>query len=152
MPHHVPESAPLAGVTSTVSTILVLPSSSLATMTASCIRTLPSPARLDSARSSSDARLGLSRTMERISWLLPASSGAAGAPRSSVMHRRYRRTSRHPRRRRACAGYREPMRQDIPVEQIRRAPKVLLHDHLDGGLRPATVIELARETGYDALP
>ena len=44
------------------------------------------------------------------------------------------------------------MRQAIPVEQIRRAPKVLLHDHLDGGLRPATVIELARETGYDALP
>jgi adenosine deaminase len=31
-------------------------------------------------------------------------------------------------------------------------PKVLLHDHLDGGLRPATVIELAREYGYRALP
>lgn len=29
---------------------------------------------------------------------------------------------------------------------------MLLHDHLDGGLRPATVIELAREVGYDALP
>jgi adenosine deaminase len=29
---------------------------------------------------------------------------------------------------------------------------VLLHDHLDGGLRPATVVELARESGYDALP
>ncbi len=39
------------------------------------------------------------------------------------------------------------------IEQlIRRAPKVLLHDHLDGGLRPATVIELAREYDYDALP
>ncbi|MET7935179.1 adenosine deaminase [Streptomyces sp. NPDC005322] len=37
-------------------------------------------------------------------------------------------------------------------EQIRRAPKVLLHDHLDGGLRPGTIIDLARETGYDALP
>ncbi|MFD8865207.1 adenosine deaminase [Streptomyces sp. NPDC059590] len=37
-------------------------------------------------------------------------------------------------------------------EQIRRAPKVLLHDHLDGGLRPATVVELARDAGYDALP
>jgi adenosine deaminase len=33
-----------------------------------------------------------------------------------------------------------------------RAPKVLLHDHLDGGLRPATVVDLARETGYQALP
>jgi adenosine deaminase len=42
---------------------------------------------------------------------------------------------------------------EIPVpEQIRRAPKVLLHDHLDGGLRPATVVELAAETGYGRLP
>ncbi|GCD95365.1 adenosine deaminase [Embleya hyalina] len=38
------------------------------------------------------------------------------------------------------------------VEQIRRAPKVLLHDHLDGGLRPATIIELAAAIGYDRLP
>src|SRR5690606_24673415 len=37
-------------------------------------------------------------------------------------------------------------------EAVRRAPKVLLHDHLDGGLRPSTVIELARETGYADLP
>ena len=37
-------------------------------------------------------------------------------------------------------------------EQIRQAPKVLLHDHLDGGLRPATVAELADEVGYDGLP
>ncbi len=35
---------------------------------------------------------------------------------------------------------------------IRQAPKVLLHDHLDGGLRPMTVIELAREVGYRELP
>jgi adenosine deaminase len=35
---------------------------------------------------------------------------------------------------------------------IRRAPKVLLHDHLDGGLRPATVADLAERVGYDALP
>ncbi len=38
------------------------------------------------------------------------------------------------------------------LDQLRRAPKVLLHDHLDGGLRPSTVIELARESGYGALP
>ncbi|MFI1378900.1 adenosine deaminase [Embleya sp. NPDC020886] len=38
------------------------------------------------------------------------------------------------------------------VEQIRRAPKVLLHDHLDGGLRPTTIIELAAAVGYDRLP
>src|SRR3954453_9702716 len=40
----------------------------------------------------------------------------------------------------------------IPSDTIRVAPKVLLHDHLDGGLRPATVIELAREFGYEGLP
>jgi adenosine deaminase len=38
------------------------------------------------------------------------------------------------------------------LEEIRNVPKVLLHDHLDGGLRPATIVELARETGYDRLP
>ena len=32
---------------------------------------------------------------------------------------------------------------------LRRAPKVLLHDHLDGGLRPATVLELAAEVGHE---
>ena len=37
-------------------------------------------------------------------------------------------------------------------EVLRRAPKVLLHDHLDGGLRPLTVVELAREHGYRHLP
>ena len=40
----------------------------------------------------------------------------------------------------------------IPFETIQRAPKALLHDHLDGGLRPATVIDLAAEYGYTALP
>jgi adenosine deaminase len=40
----------------------------------------------------------------------------------------------------------------IDAESIRRAPKVLLHDHLDGGLRPATVVELAEQIGYRALP
>ena len=38
------------------------------------------------------------------------------------------------------------------IELIERAPKALLHDHLDGGLRPATVIELADEYGYRNLP
>ena len=35
---------------------------------------------------------------------------------------------------------------------IRELPKALLHDHLDGGLRPATVVELASEYGYTKLP
>ena len=38
------------------------------------------------------------------------------------------------------------------LDQIRRVPKVLLHDHLDGGLRPATIVELAAQTGYRGLP
>ncbi|MEM9134660.1 MAG: adenosine deaminase [Actinomycetota bacterium] len=37
-------------------------------------------------------------------------------------------------------------------EALRSAPKVLLHDHLDGGMRPASVIELAAENGYTGLP
>lgn len=40
----------------------------------------------------------------------------------------------------------------LDPDTIRSAPKVLLHDHLDGGLRPATVIDLAAELGYLALP
>ncbi|MGJ6964502.1 adenosine deaminase [Streptosporangium sp. G11] len=44
------------------------------------------------------------------------------------------------------------MSQLPTFEQIRLAPKVLLHDHLDGGLRPETIIDLARESGYDRLP
>lgn len=35
---------------------------------------------------------------------------------------------------------------------IHRAPKVLLHEHLDGGLRPATVIDLAKEAHFTGLP
>ncbi len=40
----------------------------------------------------------------------------------------------------------------LDLDTIRSAPKVLLHDHLDGGLRPATVVDLAREYGYRGLP
>ncbi|GAA0628594.1 adenosine deaminase [Streptomyces crystallinus] len=38
------------------------------------------------------------------------------------------------------------------ADWIRRAPKAVLHDHLDGGLRPATIVELARSCGYGGLP
>ncbi|MGH3980367.1 MAG: adenosine deaminase [Pseudonocardiaceae bacterium] len=44
------------------------------------------------------------------------------------------------------------METPLTIDTIRTAPKVLLHDHLDGGLRPATVAELAAETGYGGLP
>ena len=40
----------------------------------------------------------------------------------------------------------------LTAETLVRAPKVLLHDHLDGGLRPRTVLELADEAGYRDLP
>jgi adenosine deaminase len=39
----------------------------------------------------------------------------------------------------------------LSPETLRRAPKVVLHDHLDGGLRVETIIELAGELGH-ALP
>ena len=45
-----------------------------------------------------------------------------------------------------------PVTTPLTLEMIGQAPKALLHDHLDGGLRPATVIELAAEAGYDDLP
>ncbi len=38
---------------------------------------------------------------------------------------------------------------ELTAEDIRRAPKVLLHDHLDGGLRPATIVELAAGIGHE---
>ncbi len=40
----------------------------------------------------------------------------------------------------------------LTPELIKRAPKVLLHEHLDGGLRPQTVLELADEIDYVGLP
>lgn len=39
----------------------------------------------------------------------------------------------------------------VTPQLLADAPKVALHDHLDGGLRPATVLELADEIGH-ALP
>ena len=44
------------------------------------------------------------------------------------------------------------MTTPLRLDAIKRAPKALLHDHLDGGLRPATVIDIAGQTGYDGLP
>lgn len=36
----------------------------------------------------------------------------------------------------------------IDTDTLRRLPKAVLHDHLDGGLRPATVVELAESVGH----
>jgi adenosine deaminase len=40
----------------------------------------------------------------------------------------------------------------LSLDTIREAPKALLHDHLDGGLRPRTIVDLASEFGYGGLP
>ena len=40
----------------------------------------------------------------------------------------------------------------LSAQDIARAPKVLLHDHLDGGLRPQTMIDHALASGYTKLP
>jgi len=45
-----------------------------------------------------------------------------------------------------------PVPAPLDAASVRQAPKVLLHDHLDGGLRPQTVLELAEEHGYRDLP
>ncbi len=42
------------------------------------------------------------------------------------------------------------MKLDQPV--LKSLPKVLLHEHLDGVLRPQTVIDLATEAKYSSLP
>lgn len=43
--------------------------------------------------------------------------------------------------------------REVPsLEDIKSLPKVVLHEHLDGGLRPATIIDIAKETGSPELP
>ncbi len=37
----------------------------------------------------------------------------------------------------------------LAYHQVKAAPKVVLHDHLDGGLRPQTIIEIAAEIGHE---
>jgi len=48
--------------------------------------------------------------------------------------------------------YGAPVAVSLNADTIRVAPKVLLHDHLDGGLRVGTVLELADAAGYRDLP
>ncbi len=44
------------------------------------------------------------------------------------------------------------LRSRPDLELIRKMPKVSLHEHLDGSLRPATVLALAQDSGYAGLP
>ena len=106
-----------------------------------------SAARRASSRSSRPTRSGL--------W-----TGRTEAHRRASVRPRVRASSvirpmcppaavRRPRR---AIVRRTPGGAMLTLDTIREAPKALLHDHLDGGLRPATVIDLAREYGYDDLP
>ena len=45
-----------------------------------------------------------------------------------------------------------PEYKSLSREVVHQLPKVVLHDHLDGGLRPATIVELAATSGYSGLP
>lgn len=40
----------------------------------------------------------------------------------------------------------------LSTDVIKRVPKVLLHDHLDGGVRVRTILDLAHEQSYTELP
>ena len=44
------------------------------------------------------------------------------------------------------------MDDKLTFEVLRTVPKVLLHDHLDGGVRPSTVADLAVNNSYKGLP
>eukprot|EP01039_Chlorochromonas_danica_P008766 gene8766-9668_t len=43
-------------------------------------------------------------------------------------------------------------REKPTYDEIKALPKVLLHEHLDGGLRPSTIIDIAKEINYPHLP
>src|SRR6266568_4100768 len=88
------------------------------------------------------------------------------SPSSSPMRaprRRPRSPSRSPSSRSSRARFAQHAHRRTPpvglpcppmltLETIRHAPKALLHDHLDGGLRPRTIVDLASEYGYKGLP
>src|SRR6185437_4667079 len=94
------------------------------------------------ARTARRRRVPVRRRAGRLGRCLRDQSGPPRAARPG--HRPDRRVTAAASR---CENKRMPS-----LEEIRAAPKVLLHDHLDGGLRAATVVDLARSIGYDRLP
>src|SRR5690348_14412303 len=91
-----------------------------------------------SAKSSTRCWVISTQSVTPISWPATASSSAKVV---KVRTRRF-----------PCINAWMLVMEELTRETIRRVPKVLLHDHLDGGLRPATIVELAAETGYEGLP
>src|SRR5579872_6420112 len=122
-------------------------------------RRTPSPRAPGSCASAS--RASASRRARRSSSCTPTTPGS-WRPRSTPSTAPSTSASRPAIPRRSCSGASRsspgaagPCRyhRRMPTEdQLLRAPKVLLHDHLDGGLRPETIIELARDIGYADLP
>src|SRR6187397_1170396 len=84
-------------------------------------------------------------------WSCPRAPWRHRPPRSP--RPRYRRTATPGGRDAERCDGRVPSRaMSLPLSTIVAAPKAMLHDHLDGGLRPATMIDLAAEYGYAGLP
>src|SRR4051794_12843658 len=84
--------------------------------------------------------------------VVPRSSPTAASSSSNVVNFRIRRP--FPGSSSTLAPWLDgPMSQDaertVSRELLARAPKVLLHDHLDGGLRPQTIIDLAPGAGHE---
>lgn len=45
-----------------------------------------------------------------------------------------------------------PDHKTLDRDTVAQLPKVELHDHIDGGLRPSTLLDLAQQSGYSGLP
>ena len=45
-----------------------------------------------------------------------------------------------------------PDHKTLDRDRVAQLPKVELHDHIDGGLRPSTLLDLAQQSGYSGLP
>ncbi|MFC7375073.1 MULTISPECIES: adenosine deaminase [unclassified Brachybacterium] len=69
---------------------------------------------------------------------VPMSTCRADAHAAEVLSQQYKNT-----------GSAYPALMHLHADDVRSLPKVALHDHLDGGLRPETVLELCRDHDID---
>src|SRR5262249_47870218 len=97
----------------------------------------------------SDNRRASGTTQPQRRCGVPAPGTASRATFARLRHDHGRpRGAERPRGRQMRENWRVPPRLD----EIRAVPEGLPHDHLDGGRRAATVVDLARSKGYDRLP